>query len=70
MTRPNRHKMAIVTWFVVYPIITILLIGLEPLLREVATPIRTLVLSSIMVPIMVYLAMPFATSQLESWLRE
>ena len=68
MTHPNPHKTAILTWVVVYPIITILLICLEPFLRDVALPIRTLILTAIMVPIMVYLAMPAATSFLRRWL--
>lgn len=70
MTHPNRHKMAIVTWIVVYPLITLLLMSLEPLLQNIALPIRTFVLSAIMVPVMVYMAMPFATSHLSAWLRK
>ena len=68
MRPPNRHKMAVLTWAIVYPIITALLAGLDPFLSDVAIPLRTLVLTLIMVPVMVYAAMPFATARLRDWL--
>lgn len=68
MTAPNRHRMALLTWAVVYPMITVLLVLLEPVLGGVATPVRTLLVTLIMVPAMVYVAMPFATSRLAGWL--
>lgn len=70
MTKPNRHKMALLTWLVVYPMITVLLVVLEPVLSNVAMPLRTLVLSLIMVPALVYGAMPFLTGRLKDWLSE
>ncbi|WP_434054426.1 MAG: hypothetical protein RDA78_05900 [Roseibium sp.] len=68
MTKPSKHKIALLTWLVVYPMITVLLAVLEPLLSDVAIPLRTLVLSLIMVPAMVYGTMPFATARLRWWL--
>ena len=65
----GRHRMALLTWLVVYPLITLLLALLEPLLGALPLPLRTLVLTGIMVPAMVYLAMPFATARLAVWLR-
>ncbi|MEM7665516.1 MAG: hypothetical protein AAF250_06630 [Pseudomonadota bacterium] len=55
------HKTAMLTWAVVYPLITALLILLEPIVAELAMPLRTLILTAIMVPIMSYLAMPLGT---------
>ena len=68
MTTPNRHKMALLTWSIVYPMITLLLASLDPLLHDLAMPLRTFVLTAIMVPLMVYLALPFATRRLGAWL--
>ena len=70
MTRPGKHRMALLTWLVVYPMFTALLAVLEPVLSEAAMPLRTLVLSVIMVPAMVYGVMPFATARLQAWLTE
>lgn len=68
MTQPNRHRMALLTWAVVYPLVTTLLMALEPLVGGLPVPVRTLLLSAILVPVMVYLAMPAATSRFRDWL--
>ena len=65
---PNRHKLALLTWLIVYPLITALIALLEPLLGGLALPPRTGVLTAIMVPVLVYLAMPYATSRLRGWI--
>ena len=65
---PQRYKMAVLTWFVVYPMITLLLAVLDPVLGTLPMPVRTLVLTLIMVPAMVYVAMPFATARFRAWL--
>ena len=69
---PNRHKLALLTWLIVYPLITALITALiallEPLLGGLALPPRTGVLTAIMVPVLVYLAMPYATSRLRGWI--
>lgn len=66
---PDRHRMALLTWLVVYPLITVLIALLEPLLGALPLPLRTLVLTGIMVPAMVYVAMPFAMARFAAWLR-
>ncbi|MGD1868905.1 MAG: hypothetical protein ACFB0F_05210 [Neomegalonema sp.] len=67
--KENKHKLALLTWVFVYPLITVLLIGLEPLVSGLATPLRTLLLTALMVPAMVYVAMPFAKARLKNWLQ-
>ncbi|MEM9062205.1 MAG: hypothetical protein AAGD13_17240 [Pseudomonadota bacterium] len=57
---PSRHQTALLTWAVAYPLITSLLLVLEPLVGGLALPLRTLVLTALMVPIMVYWAVPAA----------
>ncbi|WP_299476068.1 hypothetical protein [uncultured Roseibium sp.] len=68
MATPNKNKMAILTWLVVYPLITALLAVLEPLLSGIPMPLRSFVLTVIMVPAMVYLIMPTVTSKMSAWL--
>jgi len=68
MPGPSKNRMALLTWAVVYPLITSLLAVLEPFLAGVPMPIRSFVLTLIMVPTMVYLIMPAATSKLRAWL--
>ena len=66
----NKHKQAVLTWAVVYPMITGLLIVLEPYVASLSLPFRTLILSALMVPAMVYVAMPFTTARLKNWLQK
>lgn len=68
MTR--KHRTAILTWAVVYPLITTLLAVLEPLLGGLPMPLRTLILTVIMVPAMVYLAMPLANRVAARWMED
>jgi len=65
---PQIHKMAVLTWLVVYPLITVLILILEPLIRGLPVPVRTLFLTLIMVPCMVYVAMPAAKNRFKRWL--
>lgn len=58
----QKLRQTFITWLVVYPMITGLLILLEPVVSSWALPFRTLLLSAIMVPLMVFWAMPRATT--------
>lgn len=64
----NRHRTALLTWAIVYPMITVLLFILEPMIGELPVALRSLVLTVIMVPALVYVAMPYATNRLNRWL--
>ena len=68
MKMTPKVRMVILTWAVVYPLITGLLAILEPVLTGLPMPLRTLILSAIMVPIMVCLAMPAAISRVSGCL--
>jgi hypothetical protein len=65
---PQHYKITIVTWFGVFPTITLLLYLLGPLLDHLPLVIRTLVLSAIMVPLLTYVVMPWLTKLLHRWL--
>ena len=54
----GKQKQTVLIWLAVYPIITGLVWALEPVLNDMSIPLRTLLLSVLMVPIMVYIAMP------------
>lgn len=70
MKNANKHKMALLTWLVLYPMITGLLVLLGPIISHLSLPVRTFVLTVIMVPTMVYFAMPLAKSRLDFWLND
>ncbi len=55
-------RTTLVTWLAVYPVITMLLAVLEPVIADWPIPFRTLVLTAIMVPVMVIWALPAANA--------
>lgn len=65
----KQTRTTLVTWVVVYPLITSLLLILEPFVGSWPLPFRTLLLSAIMVPLMVLWAMPFAMARFSSFLK-
>ena len=65
---PDRHRLALLTWAVVYPVLTALLYLGEPLVADLVLPARTLVLSGVLVPFLVYVGMPLATRRFQIWL--
>lgn len=69
MKPPKKWKMAIIIWLAIYPLITIIfallgkqLIQIEPL------PLRTLIITVIAVPIMVFILIPTLQKLLHNWL--
>ncbi|XVU21502.1 hypothetical protein ACQPZJ_30040 [Actinoplanes sp. CA-054009] len=57
-TPPSRHQMALMIWLAVFPTLTGLQLLLGPVLRDAPMVLRTLVLASIAVPIVIYGLMP------------
>ncbi len=56
--QPSTHRLAVLTWVGVYPVLTGIALAMEPLLSGRPVAMRTLVMSAMMVPIMVYGVMP------------
>lgn len=65
----QRGKLAVVTWVAVYPTITVFLWLFERLgLLGLPLPLRTFVLTGILVPAMVFVLMPTLTTLFGRWL--
>ncbi|MDP9455930.1 MAG: antibiotic biosynthesis monooxygenase [Actinomycetota bacterium] len=65
---PPRHKMAVVTWLAVFPLITTIFLVLGPVLNQLPLLLRSLVLTVIMVLLMTYVVMPRMTRLFSFWL--
>lgn len=71
MTPSPRWKMAIITWIAIYPVITILLLILGPIiLGHLPIPIVTLILSITLVLLMTFVVMPLLTRAFRPWLQQ
>jgi uncharacterized protein len=65
---PPRTKMAVVTFLAIYPLILILTYTLMPHLGTLPVPVRPLLVSAILVPLMTWVVMPRMTRLFWSWL--
>jgi uncharacterized protein len=63
-----RYKLAVVTWIGVYPLITFLLAVTGPATETWPLPLRTLLLTGLMVPTMTWLVLPRLTRLFRRWL--
>ena len=66
---PPRYKSAVVIWLAIYPALTVTLFLVGPVLTPLPLVLRTLVLTVILVPAMVYLLVPGVQRLLAGWLK-
>jgi uncharacterized protein len=66
--RPPRYKLALLTWAGAYTVITLILALLGPVMSEWPLPLRTLLLSVIMVVTLTWLVIPALTQVFRAWL--
>jgi antibiotic biosynthesis monooxygenase (ABM) superfamily enzyme len=64
-----RYKVATVTWLAIYPALTATLALLGPVLAPLPLALRTLVVTVVLVPIMVYVLVPGMQRIFAGWLR-
>ena len=69
-TPPKKWKLAVLVWFFIYPAITILFFLLAPLMEEWPFYLRTMLLTIILVPAMVFFALPFINKNCGDWIRK
>jgi antibiotic biosynthesis monooxygenase (ABM) superfamily enzyme len=55
---PSRHQLALMIWLCVFPTLTVLNVTLNGWLAPMTTVVRTFVLATIAVPIVIYGLMP------------
>lgn len=55
---PSRHELALMIWIAVFPTLTVINLTLGPWLSDLGPVLRTFVLATIAVPIVIYGLMP------------
>jgi uncharacterized protein len=65
---PPRYKLALLTWAGAYATITLILAVLGPTMAPWPLPLRTLLLSALMVTVLTWLVMPSLTRLFRGWL--
>jgi hypothetical protein len=69
MQQPKKWKMAVLVWVAIYPAITIIFCVFGKYLQQIPlVPLRTLVVTVAVVPLMVYVLIPFLHRILNEWM--
>lgn len=69
MKPPKRWKFAIIVWLAIYPIITAIFFFFGKHLMQInPLPLRTLVITLIAVPLMIFISMPQMQKLFKNWL--
>ena len=55
---PTKHQLALMIWVAVFPTLVVLNLTIGPLLRDLNVVVRTFVLATVAVPIVIYGLMP------------
>lgn len=66
--RPPRWKQAVITWLAVYPALTLTLALVGPFMETWPLPLRTLLVTLMLVPIVVYVLVPLLNRVFRGWL--
>jgi antibiotic biosynthesis monooxygenase (ABM) superfamily enzyme len=55
---PTKHQLALMIWVAVFPTLVVLNLTIGPLLQDLNVVLRTFVLATVAVPIVIYALMP------------
>lgn len=70
MNQPPKWKFAILVWLAIYPAITILTYLIGDLIKNLPLPIKTLIMTGILVPLMVFVLLPILRKLMGNWLNK
>jgi hypothetical protein len=70
MNHPPRWKTAVLIWLGIYPTITLVLWLAWPIIVDFPLPLKTLSLTLVVVPTMVWVVLPFLQKRLSAWLKK
>jgi antibiotic biosynthesis monooxygenase (ABM) superfamily enzyme len=65
---PPPYKMALLTWITIFPLITLVVLALDPLLTGLPLVLRLAITTAVTVPLMTWVVMPRVTRALRGWL--
>ncbi len=69
MKHPPRWKSAILIWLAIYPSITLFLFLFGERLMALPLPLRTMAITLVLVPLMVFVLLPMLQKLFAGWLR-
>lgn len=70
MKQPPKWKFALMVWIAIYPSITLVQFLIGKQIINLPLPIRTLIMTGILVPLMVYVLLPLLRKVMGNWLNK
>lgn len=70
MKQPPRWKFAVMVWIAIYPTITLVSLLIGDYIKNLSLPLKTLIMTGILVPLMVFVLLPFLGKILGNWLKK
>ena len=65
----GKHKQVFILWLAIYPLITLICFLFDEHLMRFILPVRTLILTVVIVPLMTYVITPFYYKVFANWLK-
>lgn len=70
MKQPPKWKFAIMVWLAIYPTITLVGFLIGDLIKNWPLPLKSLLMTGILVPLMVFILLPLLRKLLGDWLHK
>ena len=70
MKQPPKWKFAVMVWIAIYPTITFVSYLIGDIIKEWPLPLKTLLMTGILVPTMVFVLLPILRKLLTNWLNK
>lgn len=70
MSEPPKWKNVIIVWLAIYPTITFVTYLIGDKIKNLPLPIKTLIMTGLLVPLMVYVLLPFLKKIMANWLNK
>ena len=70
MKQPPKWKFAVMVWLAIYPTITFVSYLIGDVIKEWHLPLKTLLMTGILVPTMVFVLLPILRKLLTNWLNK
>ena len=70
MKQPPKWKFAVMVWLAIYPTITLVTFLIGDYIKQLPLPLKTLLLTGILVPLMVFILLPLLRNLLGNWLNK
>ena len=70
MKQPPKWKFAIMVWLAIYPAITLLTFLIGDYIKNLPLPLKTLIMTGILVPLMVFVLLPLLRKIIGNWLNK